>query len=382
MDSDILNDGDVLTLVPQVKGGSGLSPDLLQFYAQRYHVNIVLHNNTEQGIVIDYPILADKKVTIDGQEISHDADYQQDLEGKLIIKNDIPILKISNNRLTFLFSPDREYSANLMKQLLEKHLPILSKIYRRRVRKQFINQLVTCADSRKRSLENMNRDNEYEIQSNIAKIQELSKEISQTKLMLKFFDKSKNLLQQQAVRMFVDLMKLVPGLYQCFKFEENVIIGITQPITINFEDHEYSFDPYEVKIDLNNRVVTIHGNANEINGYIHPHVNDNGEVCWGNIRGLIPNLLGQLDIYGLFQLIHNFLSDYNNDDPYQRIECWDPYWEGDQEEDYDPYCVHCEESGHEAEHCDYCYYCPDCYDYHGSDETCPKHKEEENEKAA
>ena len=69
MDSDILNDGDVLTLVPQVKGGSGLSRDLLQFYAQRYHINIELHNNTEQGIVIDYPLGVKGKVTIDGQEI-------------------------------------------------------------------------------------------------------------------------------------------------------------------------------------------------------------------------------------------------------------------------------------------------------------------------
>jgi|GEM_PF-1083002 sulfur carrier protein ThiS len=382
MDSDILNDGDVLTLVPQVKGGSGLSRDLLQFYAQRYHVSIVLHGDTEQGIVIDYPLGVKGKVTIDGQEISHDADYQHDLEGRLVIKNDIPILKISDNQLIFLFSPDSEYSTNLMKQLLEEHLPILSKQYRRQVRKQFINQLVECADDRKRSLETLNRDNEYEIQTNLSKIHELSKEISQTKQMLEFFDKSQNHLQQQAVRMFVDLMKLVPGLYQGFKFEEDVIIGITQPITIIFEDHEYNFDPYEVRIDLNNRCGTILGNSNEINGYIHPHVNDNGEVCWGNIRGLIPNLLGQLDIYGLFQLIHNFLSDYNNDDPYQRIENWDPYWEGDQEEEYDPYCVHCEESGHEAEHCDYCWYCPDCYDYHDSDETCPKKKEEENEKAA
>lgn len=374
MDSDFLNENDILTLIPQVKGGSGLSPDLLQFYAQKYHVNIALHRNAGHGIIVDYPVIAEGKFNINGHEFSYDADYQNHIEGEVILEDDVPVGKVSDGYLLFLFSPEDETSSNLMKRLLEEHLPAIAKKCRRQVRSQFLEQLVNCAEKKKYFLESQIRDKEFDIRDLIEKIKDKSSELFLSKHLLKFFNKSSKYLQQQAVKMFVELMKLVPGLYQGFRFEEDKLIGTTHPINIRYEGDDYNFEPYEVVIYLNDQKVTIQSSSNEINGYIHPHVTDDNEVCWGNIQGLIPKLLGSMDIFGLFQMIHKFLSEYNPDDPFQKIQNWDPYWEG---EDEDEYCLYCEESGHNADCCEHCWYCDDCEEYHSYDVTCPEEEEHE-----
>jgi len=177
----------------------------------------------------------------------------------------------------------------------------------------------------------------------------------------------------------VDLTKLVPAVYADFSFKEDSVTGTTHPIDIEHDGCTYHFDAYEVTVDLRQGKVLISGGTNA-NGYIHPHVTDEStNICWGNCGHLVSRLAGELDLFGLFQLVHQFLTTYNENDPYQKIEKWDPNWEEESDED-DPYCSWCDEYGHDVSECESCWWCEYCqqYDDH-SEEDCPNRPKEETE---
>jgi len=115
-----------------------------------------------------------------------------------------------------------------------------------------------------------------------------------------------------------------------------------------------------------------------LNGYIHPHINREN-ICWGNIGPTISRLLGQLELHGLFQMVHQFLITYNPDDPYQRIERWDPNWEDEDEDSNESYCVFCDEFGHEVSDCEFSWWCEECEEHHHIEDGCPQGKEVEAE---
>jgi len=174
-------------------------------------------------------------------------------------------------------------------------------------------------------------------------------------------------------------MKLVPSIYSSFRFEGDTVVGITHEIIIAYDGYDYHFDPYEVEVNLRQGKVFISGGTNA-NGYIHPHVTDeSANICWGNIGHLVNRLAGELDLFGLFQLVHQFLTTYNANDPYQKIAKWNPDWE-EEDEDNEPYCSWCDEYGHDISECVSCWWCEHCQQYYDHDEeNCPNRPREEEE---
>ena len=136
-----------------------------------------------------------------------------------------------------------------------------------------------------------------------------------------------------------------------------------------------------MEVNIQNGKISISRGDNENNNYIHTHISD-GSICWGNIGPTINKLQGQLELHGLFQLVYQFLSTYNADDPYQRIERWNPDWEDEDYED-EPFCIFCDDYGHEVENCESCWWCEYCMEWvdHQEDE-CPSIKEEAVNEAA
>ena len=120
--------------------------------------------------------------------------------------------------------------------------------------------------------------------------------------------------------------------------------------------------------------------GSDVNGYVHPHVTDDPtNVCWGNIGHLVSRLAGSLELCELYQLVHQFLISYNENDPFQKIEKWNPDWcEDDSEEE--PFCPICDEYGHSVDVCDDAIWCEACSEYVDIDHDCP-HKESEEEEA-
>ena len=94
---------------------------------------------------------------------------------------------------------------------------------------------------------------------------------------------------------------------------------------------------------------------------------------------MVSRLAGELDLFGLFQLVHQFLTTYNENDPYQRIEKWNPDWE-DESDDDEPYCSWCDAYGHDISECESCWWCEHCQQYDDHDEeNCPNRPKEETE---
>ena len=124
------------------------------------------------------------------------------------------------------------------------------------------------------------------------------------------------------------------------------------------------------------------GGGTNVDGYVHPHVTDErSNVCWGSCGHLVSRLAGELDLFGLFQLVHQFLSSYNASDPFQKIERWDPNYE-DAEEEEEPYCSFCDDYGHTISECDSCWWCDHCHEYVDHDEEdCPNRPKPEEEEA-
>jgi hypothetical protein len=177
----------------------------------------------------------------------------------------------------------------------------------------------------------------------------------------------------------VDLLKLVPGVYREFKMDGDSVIGTTYEIVIPYDGYDYRFDEYQVEVDLRQGKIYVTGGSNH-NGYIHPHVSDeSSNICWGNIGPLIQRLIGQMDLFPLFQLAHQFLTSYNSSDPFQRIEKWDPGWVNEEEEE-SPYCSFCDDYGHTISECESCWFCEHCSEYVDHDESeCPNRPKEESE---
>lgn len=357
--------------------------ELVHFYSQKFNVamfpiwsNYIVYPENQPGIIVAYATDGEEK-TIGDSLVRYNPEFGKDFEGLLIDIEGIPLIKIGDNFLFLLFKPDNAPAEELMKRLIDEYLPKLARKYKKSLRQQFIHRMMRCATSRKGTLSGQVAADEYELENLCRRVTELSTKISTAKHLLKFFEKSDDYLKKFALQMWVDLLKLVPGVYQGFRFEDDSIFGLTHRIVIQYDGEDYEFEPYEVEFDIRNARINIRGERNGVNGYIHPHITED-TVCWGSIGGLVAKLIGQVDLHGLFQLVHTFLSSYNPEDPYQRVERWDPDYEEPDEED-DEYCVYCEEYGHEANYCSFCYWCYDCNEFHCNEEPCPNKVEVEVE---
>lgn len=350
--------------------------DLVQFYAQKFHVPLTLFTDSwqvenwdKQGIAIVLPSDAENARAI-----------TKLLPGDLVVVNDTPVARISKQWLVlFMWANDPE-SAMQVRTFIDHKLPRLCRQYRHEMRGALVTSVAECVKDRKRELQSSIREDAYELERLSLQMIQLSRKLETDRQVMKMFERAPEWIKARATRTFVDLMKLVPVTYASFSIEDHTITGVTHPVDIEHDGCSYHFDAYEVEADLRQGKVRITGGT-ESNGYIHPHVTDGDNICWGNIGGLVSRLIGELDLFGLFQLVHQFLTTYNESDPFQKIEKWDPGWVDDDEEP-EPYCSWCDDYGHEIEDCDQCWWCEYCQQYDDHDEeNCPNRPKEESEDA-
>lgn len=359
--------------------------ELLQFHRQKYHIDIRLVRELSQiedwdapGITVGIPNGEGVIVEI-GEAIFQQNGSFQEKTGDLIVVEDQRVAVQGENFLLFNLCPINEPAVRLVRNLIDQLIPKMARLLRKQSRSEYLNGMLGTARARKSDLNDQIKEETYQLDDLTEQVNRASRRLALCKKMLTFFDHPEEHFKRQVLRMFSDLMKLVPGNYSSFRFEDGKIIGTTQPIVIVHDDQSYEFEPYEVRFDLRSQQVAITGDANSVNGYIHPHVTTSSSICWGNIGGLVARLSGEMDLYGLYELIATFLSLYNEDDPYQRIERWDPNWEESNEEN-EPYCSFCDESGHEISECEWCWWCEHCEEYVDHyEEDCPCRKPEESE---
>ncbi len=358
--------------------------ELLQFHRQRFHIDINLVRESlpigewnNQGILIGIPWEAGSVLELNDLIFQQDGAFNQFPGNPIILEEKVVGLE-GDNFILFNACPLNEPAVRFIRNFLDGRIPKMAREIRKKSRSAFLNGMLGTERTRKSELVEAIKEDSYQLDDLIEQVNKLSRRAILNKKMLAFFDHPEDIFKRDMLRMLSELMKLVPGNYSCIRFEDGKIIGLTQPIVIVHEGHAYDFEPYEVKFDLNTQTIHIRGDKNEVNTYIHPHVTGGGSICWGNIGGLVAKLSGELDIYGLFQLLHTFLSTYNEDDPYQKIERWDPSYVED--DDDGPYCRWCDETGHDISECEWCWWCEACEDYCDHDEeNCPSRQTDETE---
>jgi hypothetical protein len=360
--------------------------DLVRFYSQKYHVPITDLTDSWQvecwdrsGLAVALPGNSSTTKTIADMVVIQDASFAKQLPGDLIVCDDVPVARVGRQWLVLLIWPKNPPALSFIRKLIDQHLPKICRQYRHEQKDLLVEKIADCVQDRKRELQSSIREDSYELERLSLQVMQLSRKLETDRHLLEMFEKSPEWIRKRANRSFCDLMKLVPAVYANFRIEDESVVGVTHPIDIEYDGYTYHFDSYEVEVNLQQGKVFITGGTN-VNGYVHPHVTDEkSNICWGNIGHLVSRLTGELDLYGLFQLVHQFLSSYNASDPYQKIERWDPDYEEPEDEE-EAYCSFCDNYGHSISECDSCWWCDHCNEYVDHDEEdCPNRSKEESE---
>jgi hypothetical protein len=360
--------------------------DLVRFYSQKFHAPIDVLSEAWQaenwdrtGLIVMLPCQATMTKTIGDMALMHDAGFVKQLKGDLVTLDDVPVARVGKNWIVLLFCSQHPPAITFARKLLDQHLPKLCRVYRHEHKNQLVESIASCVQDRKRELQSSIREDSYELERLSLQVMQLSRKLETDRQLLEMFQRSPEWIRKRANHTFCDLMKLVPAIYENFRFEDESVVGVTHPIDIEYDGYSYHFDHYEVEVNLRQGKVRISGGTN-VNGYVHPHVTDEpSNICFGNISHLVPRLAAELDLYGLFQLVHQFLSTYNANDPYQKIQRWDPDYE-EPSDDEEPYCSYCDDYGHTIGECDSCWWCDHCNEYVDHDEEdCPNRPKQETE---
>ncbi|MCJ7804865.1 hypothetical protein MUP35_04010 [Patescibacteria group bacterium] len=106
----------------------------------------------------------------------------------------------------------------------------------------------------------------------------------------------------------------------------NKLIVYTKPITITYEKVAYNIGKFNITIYTNgsNGCVKMYNLTHKLH-YNHPHVNETGDPCLGNIKEIIPHLIAEKKYAATVSICIQFLKSYTFDDvyrPHERISDW------------------------------------------------------------
>jgi len=158
-------------------------------------------------------------------------------------------------------------------------------------------------------------------------------------------------------------------IFQNFLKEERIIDmsytdhGIefyTGEIYIENYGKSYYIGKFKVNLNLDGEV-RMENLDNPKDDIDHPHVSSR-IPCLGTIKEAVPKMMFEGDFLGLFNLLHTFLTTYNEEGPYATLE---KYW-GTAED----WCERCDSPTLNCQ----CQTCPECDDYIGDCqcERCPR----------
>ena len=201
--------------------------------------------------------------------------------------------------------------------------------------------------------------------------------------------------QENAFRSFAEMMKLTPRAYRSITFDETDLTAETGPVQIDHEGATYDLGRFRIEIGFASDTLEIHNLVPDriIDGYHHPHVNSSGNPCLGNISLSLAKLLTAKQYVPALILTHQFLCSYSADNPYIKIERWDPDWVDD-DDDYETcyenastqVCIDCSRDGcpwwddryercREFAELERCLECKDCDEWETLVENCREDKQ-------
>jgi hypothetical protein len=218
-------------------------------------------------------------------------------------------------------------------QIIQDNLPKLARNYHQRQKDQLKRLVLSGIEERRSSLKDTIQQAEYTLESLNREMFELARKRELDKTILSHLEKPTIPPPKRISSEYSSLKKLVPSLYQQIEFEDNTVRAKTYPVSISYESDDYDIGTLVIELNLSRGQAKITNLTNASNGYPHPHVNESGEICLGNISTGLARMLGEFEIYGALELLHKFVHTYNEPDAYQKIQYWDDpdYCEEDDE---------------------------------------------------
>lgn len=124
---------------------------------------------------------------------------------------------------------------------------------------------------------------------------------------------------------------LETGLFTIVSVGSDKITFRTRDIICSFIDKDIGMDlrvpmgKYRVVLFYRELSVRILQEANTIdsNGYYHPHVDNIGIPCFGNIKSAINKMRTEYNIKGILLGVQQLLSNYNPESPYEKLLAFD-----------------------------------------------------------
>jgi len=174
------------------------------------------------------------------------------------------------------------------------------------------------------------RDNDAAIEDKTWQIRTLAEKNLALRAQVRSYEQlTRRMMIRHATEDHVRLVAMLGRGLRSLSFENGILRAVTAPIEITWDGVRYDMGTYSIQLPLGSGRLAIHPEVGctEAEGFWHPHVNSDGTPCLGNIAGPLAQLLGEGEHAQAVALLLEFLRSYNPDNPYLRIERWDPDWE-------------------------------------------------------
>ena len=174
------------------------------------------------------------------------------------------------------------------------------------------------------------RENDTAIEEKTWLIRSLAEKNQQLRGQVRSFELlTRRRMIRQAHEDHAQIVRMLGRGLRTLQIENGLLRAVTAPVEITWDGVSYSMGTYCIHLPLGNGRLTIHpeSGCEDVDGFSHPHINSDGIPCLGNIGGTLAQLLGEGENAQAITLLLEFLRSYNPDNPYIRLERWDPDWE-------------------------------------------------------
>jgi len=180
------------------------------------------------------------------------------------------------------------------------------------------------------------RQNERSLEEKSFDIQQLARKNGELRQRIRTHNQlTRKRVERKAREDHSGLVKLLGRGLGSIEVDGGVLRAVTAAIEIFWCGVTYEMGRYIISVPLGEGRLTIKPqDGNEVEGYPHPHVASDGAPCLGNIGATVAQLLGEGEHFQLVTTLLEFLRSYNPDNPYLRLERWDPEWE-DEDDRYE-----------------------------------------------
>lgn len=111
------------------------------------------------------------------------------------------------------------------------------------------------------------------------------------------------------------------------------LVFITQPVSLSYfradqaVTNTANFGRLSVIVSFNRSRLEVRVDEYSdnlwVDGFIHPHVDTEGSICFGNAKPAAVSAAAKLDLPALMSVVKDVLTTYNDDNPYRSLYHWD-----------------------------------------------------------